>query len=135
MHARRYRSELLALLAFLFVLSNGALLSLAASTDRHSKTRLHPAVALGSPEAADGDQRQYTIDIDSSMPVQTISRFDTSENVYVLTFDAGADRGYASPILDTLAANGIAASFGVTGMWLSRIRISSDGWWRRATTS
>jgi peptidoglycan/xylan/chitin deacetylase (PgdA/CDA1 family) len=34
-----------------------------------------------------------------------------------LTFDAGADRGYAEPILDLLAAEGIPASFGITGVW------------------
>jgi len=35
----------------------------------------------------------------------------------VLTFDAGADAGYTSQILDTLAANGIVAAFGITGAW------------------
>jgi peptidoglycan/xylan/chitin deacetylase (PgdA/CDA1 family) len=34
-----------------------------------------------------------------------------------LTFDAGADRGYAAEILDTLAAYGVKASFGITGQW------------------
>lgn len=34
-----------------------------------------------------------------------------------LTFDAGSDVGYASQILDTLAANGITATFGMTGKW------------------
>jgi peptidoglycan-N-acetylglucosamine deacetylase len=34
-----------------------------------------------------------------------------------LTFDAGADRGYAEQILDTLAAEGVKASFGITGHW------------------
>jgi peptidoglycan/xylan/chitin deacetylase (PgdA/CDA1 family) len=34
-----------------------------------------------------------------------------------LTFDAGADVGYASLILDTLERNGIRASFGMTGQW------------------
>jgi peptidoglycan-N-acetylglucosamine deacetylase len=37
--------------------------------------------------------------------------------VIALTFDAGADRGFAPQILDTLAANGISASFGLTGTW------------------
>ena len=49
--------------------------------------------------------------------VWTIRQFDTGEKVYALTFDAGADRGYAAQILDTLAANGIHASFGMTGVW------------------
>ena len=50
---------------------------------------------------------------------QTISRFATSEPIAVLTFDAGADRGYAAGILDTLAAKGVKATFGMTGQWAS----------------
>ena len=34
-----------------------------------------------------------------------------------LTFDAGADRGYAEEILDLLAAEGVTASFGILGQW------------------
>jgi len=34
-----------------------------------------------------------------------------------LTFDAGADRGHAGQILDTLANYGVVASFGLTGHW------------------
>ena len=34
-----------------------------------------------------------------------------------LTFDAGADAGYAAAILDMLEAAGVRASFGVTGQW------------------
>jgi peptidoglycan/xylan/chitin deacetylase (PgdA/CDA1 family) len=34
-----------------------------------------------------------------------------------LTFDAGADRGYAEQILDTLSQYGVIASFGITGHW------------------
>lgn len=41
----------------------------------------------------------------------------TSEPVVALTFDAGSDRGFAAEILDTLAAHGIRASFGMTGKW------------------
>jgi len=48
---------------------------------------------------------------------QTISRFATSEPIVVLTFDAGADRGNAAQILDTLAAKDVKASFGLTGLW------------------
>ncbi|HEX5163975.1 MAG TPA: polysaccharide deacetylase family protein, partial [Thermomicrobiales bacterium] len=49
--------------------------------------------------------------------VITIRRFETDEKVYALTFDAGSDRGYAVKILDTLKANGIHATFGMTGVW------------------
>jgi peptidoglycan/xylan/chitin deacetylase (PgdA/CDA1 family) len=34
-----------------------------------------------------------------------------------LTFDAGADRGYAEDILDTLQEEHAVASFGITGLW------------------
>jgi peptidoglycan/xylan/chitin deacetylase (PgdA/CDA1 family) len=34
-----------------------------------------------------------------------------------LTFDAGADRGYAEDILDRLAEDHVPASFGITGAW------------------
>jgi len=37
--------------------------------------------------------------------------------VVALTFDAGSDPGFTAQILDTLAANGIKASFGLTGAW------------------
>jgi peptidoglycan/xylan/chitin deacetylase (PgdA/CDA1 family) len=34
-----------------------------------------------------------------------------------LTFDAGADRGYAEDILDRLQEENVLASFGITGVW------------------
>ena len=34
-----------------------------------------------------------------------------------LSFDAGSDTGYAAQILDLLAAEGVKASFGITGKW------------------
>jgi peptidoglycan/xylan/chitin deacetylase (PgdA/CDA1 family) len=37
--------------------------------------------------------------------------------VVALTFDAGSDAGFTSEILDILAANHVAASFGITGRW------------------
>lgn len=46
-----------------------------------------------------------------------IRHMATSRKVVALTFDAGSDVGYASQILDTLAANGVKATFGVTGRW------------------
>lgn len=38
-------------------------------------------------------------------------------NTVSLTFDAGADRGYAEMILDVLRDEGVPASFGMTGLW------------------
>jgi peptidoglycan/xylan/chitin deacetylase (PgdA/CDA1 family) len=41
-------------------------------------------------------------------------------NAVALTFDAGADRGNAEQILDTLRRYGVTASFGMTGQWAER---------------
>ncbi len=52
--------------------------------------------------------------------IQVLSRFSMTEPVIALTFDAGSDRGYAVQILDTLKANGIHATFGMTGQWAQK---------------
>jgi len=63
---------------------------------------------------------------------RTISRVTTDRPLIALTFDAGADRGFAPQILDLLAAGDVRASFGLTGQWaranpdLVR-RIAADG--------
>ena len=48
---------------------------------------------------------------------RVVSRGNPARRMVALTFDAGADTGYAARILDTLHANGIRASFGITGRW------------------
>lgn len=48
---------------------------------------------------------------------QTVQRGQVASRVVHLSFDAGADRGHAESILNTLAAEGITASFGMTGLW------------------
>lgn len=53
-------------------------------------------------------------------PAQVIRTGNASSNTVALTFDAGSDAGYTAMILDTLAANGIRASFGMTGAWAER---------------
>jgi peptidoglycan/xylan/chitin deacetylase (PgdA/CDA1 family) len=52
--------------------------------------------------------------------------------VVALTFDAGADRGFAVSILDSLQREGVPASFGLTGVWTERngdlvARIAQEG--------
>ena len=47
----------------------------------------------------------------------TVWRLPTSQHVVAITFDAGSDLGYTQSVLDTLAAKGVAASFGITGAW------------------
>lgn len=46
-----------------------------------------------------------------------IDRVPVQDRRVALTFDAGADRGYAESILDTLRATEVRASFGMTGQW------------------
>jgi len=49
-----------------------------------------------------------------------IDRGPTECNAVALTFDAGADRGYAEQILDILRQEQVPASFGMTGLWASQ---------------
>jgi peptidoglycan-N-acetylglucosamine deacetylase len=44
-------------------------------------------------------------------------RVDGPAGVVALTFDAGADRGYAEDILDALSDAQVPATFGITGRW------------------
>lgn len=48
---------------------------------------------------------------------QIVSRGDGRARTVALTFDAGADRGYALRILRTLERNHVKATFGMTGAW------------------
>lgn len=47
-----------------------------------------------------------------------VERGVSDRNLVALTFDAGEGPGYAEEILDFLAAEGIHASFGLTGDWV-----------------
>ncbi len=46
-----------------------------------------------------------------------MDRGNPGRRMVALTFDAGADRGYAERILNTLRDTGVRASFGMTGRW------------------
>jgi len=48
---------------------------------------------------------------------QVVRKGDLGRKMVAFTFDAGADVGFVGQILDTLKANGIVASFGITGRW------------------
>jgi peptidoglycan/xylan/chitin deacetylase (PgdA/CDA1 family) len=50
-------------------------------------------------------------------PPPILPRIEGPSGVVALTFDAGADRGYAEDILDTLSDYGVPATFGMTGQW------------------
>jgi peptidoglycan/xylan/chitin deacetylase (PgdA/CDA1 family) len=88
------------------------------------------AVALAASEPAyaqaDGssDSSLPACSVDANVqasPTPTIPpippRVEGPSGVVALTFDAGADRGYAEDILDTLSDAGIPATFGMTGTW------------------
>ncbi len=68
----------------------------------------------------------------SGGPAEVISLGYPSSNTIALTFDAGSDAGYTSLILDVLAANGVHASFGMTGKFAETYpdlvqRIANEG--------
>ena len=48
---------------------------------------------------------------------RAVDRGPATRRTVALTFDAGADRGYAGRILDTLRDSGVKATFGMTGKW------------------
>jgi peptidoglycan/xylan/chitin deacetylase (PgdA/CDA1 family) len=50
-------------------------------------------------------------------PAIVVRRGPSTRPIVALTFDAGSDVGFAASILDTLRANGVPASFGITGTW------------------
>ncbi len=63
---------------------------------------------------------------------RVIRKGNPNRKMVALTFDAGSDAGYTTMILDTLKANGVRASFGMTGVWAERNpdllkRIVSEG--------
>lgn len=65
-------------------------------------------------------------------PAQVVDRGDPNRQMVALTFDAGSDVGFASQILDTLARERVAATFGITGKWAEENpdlvrRMAADG--------
>jgi peptidoglycan/xylan/chitin deacetylase (PgdA/CDA1 family) len=61
-----------------------------------------------------------------------LSRGDPSRREVALTFDAGSDAGFTAQILATLKAEGIRATFSVTGAWAESnvdqlLSIAADG--------
>lgn len=69
---------------------------------------------------------------DTAAPAQIIYRGNTFRRTVALTFDAGSDTGYTAEILRVLRAEGVAASFSITGLWAERnpelvVAITADG--------
>jgi len=57
---------------------------------------------------------------DGSGSSLVFDRGTSGRNEIALTFDAGADRGYAELILDTLRDENVKVSFGMTGLWAQK---------------
>jgi peptidoglycan/xylan/chitin deacetylase (PgdA/CDA1 family) len=65
-------------------------------------------------------------------PAVVVDHGNPGRRVVALTFDAGSDRGHAAEILDVLAAHGVTATFGITGVWAEAnpdlvARMAADG--------
>lgn len=57
------------------------------------------------------------ISADCDQPALEVRRGNSTRWMVALTFDAGADAGYTSQILQTLSDEGVKASFSLTGEW------------------
>lgn len=88
----------------------------AIATDGHSEPAGTPANSeLAYRAQASGRPAPPPPPADGSLMEVWRGPYDRLE--VALTFDAGADTGYAADILDTLQAYGIKATFGMTGVW------------------
>lgn len=77
----------------------------------------------------DGDPRPPLAPEEAVAGATVIDRGASSRRSVALTFDAGADRGYAEAILNVLRDYGVRASFGMTGIWAQQ---NPDLIWRMA---
>lgn len=75
---------------------------------------VRPAPAAAAPQSSSASPDVTAASVNTAV---AIDRGVTSRRSVALTFDAGADRGYAAYILDVLLYLGVPASFGMTGVW------------------
>ncbi|MBV9279154.1 MAG: polysaccharide deacetylase family protein, partial [Chloroflexi bacterium] len=62
-------------------------------------------------------ERRYVKIQGGAAPAQIVSQGSGRGKVIALTFDAGADTGFAAQILQTLERDHVTATFGMTGRW------------------
>lgn len=87
-----------------------------AKSDQAAPANDEPAASVSAAPAAQTDRPPAPPDPGTGL--STIIEGGTNDRLEVaLTFDAGADTGYAAQILDLLQAEGIHATFGMTGQW------------------
>jgi peptidoglycan-N-acetylglucosamine deacetylase len=65
-------------------------------------------------------------------PAKVITLLNTTQKIVALSFDAGADRGFAARILNVLRDENVKASFGMTGRWAEAnpdlvLRMANEG--------
>ncbi len=89
--------------------------STATTTTTTTSTSTAITTTTSAPTTTTPSTNTTTTTLVPSQPV-VVRRLATSAPVVALTFDAGSDAGYLSSILDTLAGDGIHASFGITGV-------------------
>ncbi|MFN8584493.1 MAG: polysaccharide deacetylase family protein [Dehalococcoidia bacterium] len=80
------------------------------------------AIANAHQFAADRDSDRDTATpspsrVERSGSARVLDRGPATRPFVALTFDAGSDAGYTAQILDVLHAQGVTASFGITGRW------------------
>jgi peptidoglycan/xylan/chitin deacetylase (PgdA/CDA1 family) len=102
-----------------------------AATTATPPPTLPPATTPAAPLATDTPAPQSTA-TPGTERASAIYRGNPNRRAVALTFDAGADAGNTAVILETLRAEGIRASFGVTGKWAEAnrdllISIAADG--------
>lgn len=96
----------------------------ATSTAAAARATATAATAIATAAATSAGSRAVAAPTRSSAGTAGATAIATATSVatatagmLALTFDAGADRGYAQDILDTLAEEHLVASFGITGVW------------------
>jgi len=78
----------------------------------HPPTSTPHATTTSTPHAASTSTPEL-----APTPKATAPPVVSAHGAVALTFDAGADRGYAEDILDLLADQHVVAGFGITGAW------------------
>src|SRR5437763_1328978 len=92
-----------------------ATVAVASPTPRPSPTDApSPAPPVVEPTEAAPDPRTA---VPSAEKARVVYRGNPLRRMVALTFDAGSDVGYTAQILETLRAEGVRASFGMTGKW------------------
>jgi peptidoglycan/xylan/chitin deacetylase (PgdA/CDA1 family) len=89
----------------------------AAATSPAAPAAVAPTTAPPAPAPQRADPPVASPRVTGLGAARVIDRGRTDRRFIALSFDAGADVGYTTAILDTLRDRGVRASFGMTGRW------------------